>query len=178
MAAPTVEQKNKLASNRIAVDNSARCFILRLHTVKQLVESSCPLSLAARVAQNVAGSALYVTSCCCQRGEGRCTPSNLSDNCGLLLPSHSRSGVRCPTDVKAFRRWDTDSYVADDCLQKSMLSSWHVPCGCIADVNKSRRKSVMKNIKNEKGAIGWILLWALGIPIPILLILFMVRGCT
>jgi hypothetical protein len=36
----------------------------------------------------------------------------------------------------------------------------------------------MKNITNEKGAIGWILLWALGIPIPILLILFMVRGCT
>ena len=36
----------------------------------------------------------------------------------------------------------------------------------------------MKNINNEKGAIGWILLWALGIPIPILLILFMVRGCT
>jgi hypothetical protein len=40
------------------------------------------------------------------------------------------------------------------------------------------KEEVMKNIKNEKGAIGWILLWALGIPIPILLILFMVRGCT
>ena len=40
------------------------------------------------------------------------------------------------------------------------------------------KEEVMRNIKNEKGAIGWILLWALGIPIPILLILFMVRGCT
>ncbi len=36
----------------------------------------------------------------------------------------------------------------------------------------------MKTIKNEKGAIGWILLWALGIPIPILLLFFVVRGCT
>jgi len=33
-------------------------------------------------------------------------------------------------------------------------------------------------LKNEKGAIGWILLWALGIPIPLLLLFFMVRGCT
>ena len=31
---------------------------------------------------------------------------------------------------------------------------------------------------NEKGAIGWILLWVIGVPIPLLLILFLVRGCT
>jgi hypothetical protein len=30
----------------------------------------------------------------------------------------------------------------------------------------------------EQGAIGWILLWVLGIPIPILLIFFLLRGCT
>jgi hypothetical protein len=36
----------------------------------------------------------------------------------------------------------------------------------------------MKLLKNETGAIGWILLWAIGIPIPILLLLFLVRGCT
>jgi hypothetical protein len=36
----------------------------------------------------------------------------------------------------------------------------------------------MKLLHNENGAIGWILLWAIGIPIPILLLLFMVRGCT
>jgi hypothetical protein len=27
-------------------------------------------------------------------------------------------------------------------------------------------------------AVGWIILWLLGIPIPILLILFLIRGCT
>ena len=30
----------------------------------------------------------------------------------------------------------------------------------------------------EKGKIGWILLWLVGIPIPILLILYFLRGCT
>jgi len=29
-----------------------------------------------------------------------------------------------------------------------------------------------------EGKIGWILLWLIGIPIPILLILFLLRGCT
>jgi hypothetical protein len=33
-------------------------------------------------------------------------------------------------------------------------------------------------LANEKGKIGWILLWALGVPIPVLFILFVVRGCT
>ena len=32
--------------------------------------------------------------------------------------------------------------------------------------------------KTEEGKVGWILLWALGVPIPILLILFVLRGCT
>jgi hypothetical protein len=30
----------------------------------------------------------------------------------------------------------------------------------------------------EQGAIGWILLWLIGIPLPILLIVFLLRGCT
>ena len=33
-------------------------------------------------------------------------------------------------------------------------------------------------LNNEKGALGWILLWLLGIPIPILIVLFLLRGCT
>jgi len=36
----------------------------------------------------------------------------------------------------------------------------------------------MKILKEEKGKIGWILLWAMGVPIPILVILFLLRGCT
>jgi hypothetical protein len=30
----------------------------------------------------------------------------------------------------------------------------------------------------EEGKIGWILLWLLGIPIPILVVLYFLRGCT
>lgn len=30
----------------------------------------------------------------------------------------------------------------------------------------------------ESGKIGWILLWLLGVPIPVLFLLFLVRGCT
>jgi hypothetical protein len=32
--------------------------------------------------------------------------------------------------------------------------------------------------KLKEGKVGWIVLWMLGIPIPVLLILFLVRGCT
>lgn len=31
---------------------------------------------------------------------------------------------------------------------------------------------------SEKGKVGWILLWAVGVPIPILFALFLMRGCT
>jgi hypothetical protein len=30
----------------------------------------------------------------------------------------------------------------------------------------------------EQGRIGWILLWLLGVPIPVLLVLYGIRGCT
>lgn len=30
----------------------------------------------------------------------------------------------------------------------------------------------------EEGKVGWVMLWLLGVPIPVLLILFLVRGCT
>lgn len=31
---------------------------------------------------------------------------------------------------------------------------------------------------SEKGKVGWIVLWLLGVPLPILFILFLMRGCT
>lgn len=31
---------------------------------------------------------------------------------------------------------------------------------------------------HQQGKLGWILLWLLGIPIPVLLVLFLLRGCT
>jgi hypothetical protein len=32
--------------------------------------------------------------------------------------------------------------------------------------------------KPEDGKVGWILLWLLGVPVPVLLLLFVLRGCT
>ncbi len=35
-----------------------------------------------------------------------------------------------------------------------------------------------RGLREQAGKVGWILLWLLGVPIPILIILFLVRGCT
>jgi hypothetical protein len=32
--------------------------------------------------------------------------------------------------------------------------------------------------KLESGRAGWIVLWLLGVPIPVLLVLYVLRGCT
>jgi hypothetical protein len=36
----------------------------------------------------------------------------------------------------------------------------------------------LTNSIKQAGATGYILLWLLGIPIPILLLIFLLRGCT
>jgi hypothetical protein len=32
--------------------------------------------------------------------------------------------------------------------------------------------------RRQEGKLGWILLWAIGVPIPVLFVLFLLRGCT
>jgi len=36
----------------------------------------------------------------------------------------------------------------------------------------------MPDRRLESGRVGWILLWLLGVPIPLLLLLYVLRGCT
>jgi len=36
----------------------------------------------------------------------------------------------------------------------------------------------ISSLRTQGGKVGWILLWALGVPIPVLLVLFLLRGCT
>jgi hypothetical protein len=36
----------------------------------------------------------------------------------------------------------------------------------------------LKERVKRAGATGYILLWLLGIPLPILLLIFLLRGCT
>lgn len=30
----------------------------------------------------------------------------------------------------------------------------------------------------QSGKLGWIFLWLIGVPVPVLLFLFLIRGCT
>ena len=69
--------------------------------------------------------------------------------------------------------------------------SFVVPIVCFSNQTKFRRitkssKSITLRISKvrltnrikQAGATGYILLWLLGIPIPILLLIFLLRGCT
>jgi hypothetical protein len=33
-------------------------------------------------------------------------------------------------------------------------------------------------LKKQGGKVGWLLLWLVGVPVPVLIILFLLRGCT
>ena len=39
-------------------------------------------------------------------------------------------------------------------------------------------KKLQQLRRKQEGKMGWILLWALGVPIPVLFVLFLLRGCT
>lgn len=34
------------------------------------------------------------------------------------------------------------------------------------------------DFRSEEGRAGWIFMWLLGVPIPILLLFYVLRGCT
>jgi hypothetical protein len=39
-------------------------------------------------------------------------------------------------------------------------------------------KHLRARLALQQGKMGWIVLWLLGVPIPVLLLLFLLRGCT
>jgi hypothetical protein len=44
------------------------------------------------------------------------------------------------------------------------------------------RKTTMRNFpslpRDQQGRVGYILLWLLGVPIPVLFLIYLLRGCT
>jgi hypothetical protein len=34
------------------------------------------------------------------------------------------------------------------------------------------------SVRNQSGKIGYILLWLLGIPLPVLFVIYLLRGCS
>ena len=41
-------------------------------------------------------------------------------------------------------------------------------------------KSPMEFLRHhqQKGAVGYVIMWALGVPVSLLLVVFLLRGCT
>ena len=46
------------------------------------------------------------------------------------------------------------------------------------ELKKGYFMSLKKILKSKEGKIGYILLWAIGVPVPILLGIFFLRGCN
>jgi hypothetical protein len=44
--------------------------------------------------------------------------------------------------------------------------------------SSARTHDGVNSLSSQRGKMGWIVLWALGVPIPVLLIFFLLRGCT
>ena len=36
----------------------------------------------------------------------------------------------------------------------------------------------MRDLRNQSGKIGYIILWLLGVPFGVLVLIFLLRGCT
>lgn len=36
----------------------------------------------------------------------------------------------------------------------------------------------MREFKGQRGKVGYVILWPLGVPLSVLLFLFLLRGCT
>jgi len=64
-----------------------------------------------------------------------------------------------------------DSAVLEQTCKRSFVGRYEV-------VRERETKMKIINRAKETAATGYILLWLLGIPIPILLLIFLLRGCT
>lgn len=36
----------------------------------------------------------------------------------------------------------------------------------------------MSKLKDQRGKVGYIILWLMGVPVSVLLLIFLLRGCT
>jgi hypothetical protein len=43
---------------------------------------------------------------------------------------------------------------------------------------EARMEKLQQWRRQQEGKMGYILLWALGVPIPVLFVIFLLRGCT
>jgi hypothetical protein len=65
--------------------------------------------------------------------------------------------------------------------QKKIVFPRRAPGACLTKSSaqgKGKKGMKLKERIEQLGASGYILLWLLGVPIPILLLFFLLRGCT
>jgi hypothetical protein len=93
--------------------------------------------------------------------------------------------INCLTHKSFFRARDRSSEPEAPPVQQfigeseiSALSRVAEPHSALGIHKHAEIRSEKKEKIKEAGAMGYILLWLLGIPIPILLIIFLLRGCT
>ncbi len=48
----------------------------------------------------------------------------------------------------------------------------------MSDVIESQAKESAKPAQKQRGGIGYVLMWILGVPIPVLILIALVRGCA
>lgn len=46
------------------------------------------------------------------------------------------------------------------------------------EMTDTPRPAGERDVRRESGAVGWLFLWLLGVPVSVLLVLFVLRGCT
>jgi hypothetical protein len=82
-------------------------------------------------------------------------------------------------DVATARRQTTTDPATDSACTKhddACHTSTLAMRACAMQLH-SVMNALIKRPNNEKGAAGYALAWLLGIPIPILLLIFILRGC-
>lgn len=67
--------------------------------------------------------------------------------------------------------WVTKKITRADARSRRGLRNYY-------DRKGSKRGMKLKEKIEQLGAIGYILLWLLGVPIPVLLLFFLLRSCT
>jgi hypothetical protein len=104
-----------------------------------------------------------------------CAISTLASRCGrcgstILGHTVSRGGVAFCCEYCA-------RSAASDAVDESSIESFPAsdppapPPSAIAAVGRGR-------LRRQEGRIGWAVLWLLGVPVPLLLLLYVLRGCT